>query len=159
MVAEHATSIFFFPKYFGGLREHLPQSKLARLTIYTQSKLVTLFYALTCQQRMRDTCQQHVWSFSADDWTWQAKTVHVFLTHLPSWLSLVCLTWRQETQRKLCPQQQKYTATFLEQSWGKSIKGQLIKVWTIIFKISNGNRTEWSPKTKLDNRVAGVRFA
>ena len=24
MVAGHATSIFFFPKYFGGLREHLP---------------------------------------------------------------------------------------------------------------------------------------
>ena len=37
----------------------------------------------------------------------------------------------------------------IENTNGKSIKGQLIKVWTIIFKISNGNRTEWSPKTKL----------
>ena len=155
MVAEHATSIFFFPKIFWGLERAFTSKQVSKINhLHT----VTLFYALTCQQRMRDTCQQHVWSFSADDWTWQAKTVHVFLIHLPSWLSLVCLTWRQETQRKLCPQQQKYTATFLEQSWGKSIKGQLIKVWTIIFKISNGNRTEWSPKTKSDNRVAGVRF-
>ena len=153
MVAEHATSIFF-PKIFRGLERAFTLKLVSKInhlhTVKTSHSFLRPYLSTKDERYLSATrlilfCR---WlNLTSKNCACVSNSSSLLVV-----LGLFDMTSRN-TEKTLSP-----TAEIHCHIPWKSIKGQLIKVWTITFKISNGNRTEWSPKTKSDNRVARVRF-